>query len=87
MKFSGSRVFATVCVLLALAGCASQSTVVSQQTITRAMLTAPPEPKPPNPDTATQREVAIYIVRLRSVIRQMTIQMQKAAEQLPPDDK
>lgn len=74
-----------LCMVVLLHGCASQSTVVSQQTITRAMVSPPVVPIPPNPDTATQREVAVYLVKLRGALMQAILQLKKVDELLVPD--
>lgn len=52
---------------IVLSGCANTAPKVTPDTqiITPAMTFVPPKPTPPDPETASQRDVAFYIVQLR----------------------
>lgn len=87
MKTRNSLVFALfVCACIGLPGCASQQ-VTGAQIITPAMTIVPPRPLPPTPETATQRDVANYIVLLRGWGNGLAIQLNSISKLLEEEQK
>lgn len=76
---------AFMCACITLTGCASQPTPRAQ-IVTPAMTIVPPRPTPPDPATADQRQVALYIVQLRGWGNGLAIQL-RAIEKLIQEDK
>ena len=73
-----------IALVFVLSGCANTPKIVTPdtQTITKAMTIVPPRPAPPDPETATQRDVATYIVLLRGWGNAMALQLDAIRAQL-----
>lgn len=72
--------------ILGLQGCANMAQN-QHQIITKAMVIVPPKPVAPVPETATQRDVAIYIVQLRGWGNAMAIQLETIKNLISKDEK
>lgn len=71
---------------IVLSGCANtpKNVTPDTQTITKAMVLVPPKPVPPEPEKATQRDVAVYIVQLRSWGNSMALQLEAISNLISP---
>lgn len=86
MKKSSFYISLIISCILGLSGCANMGQN-GQQTITKAMVIVPPKPDAPNPKTATQRDVAIYIVNLRGWGDAMALQLNNVYQLLDANEK
>lgn len=71
--------------LFLMSGCAN-TPQNQHQIITKAMVIVPPKPVAPVPETATQRDVAIYITQLRGWGNAMAIQLETIKNLISKDE-
>ena len=83
MKTSSKKMLfaATLSVSAIMASGCSTIAVKNEQIITKAMVIQPPKPVAPSPETASQRDVALYITLLRGWGNAMSLQL-KSIEKL-----
>ncbi len=79
-KFERSSLLLSVKIAAAIFGfvlltnCAT-SPQISMELVTKAMVSSPPEPPLPAAENLTQRDIALYLVQIRSWGRQMKLQL------------